>query len=128
MDRNDIINMLNKYNLDKSKYMVVAGSAMTLLGVKERTNDIDLAVTQDYYDYLLQKYNCKLEITNAFGVNVYFIDDVISFSTSYYTEDKDWIDGIPIQKVEDIIKLKRGLNRPKDLIDIEILQKFLDKK
>ena len=52
MNKEDIINTLNKYNLDSHKYIVLSGAAMVMLGIKDKTHDIDIAVTPDYYEYL----------------------------------------------------------------------------
>jgi len=125
MNKKDIIETLNRYNLDTSKYIVLAGAAMTMLGLKEQTHDIDIAVTKDYYEYLRNNYDCKVEWCNE-GNDVYFIDDIINFGVNYYNEDHLIIDGIPVQKPEDIIKVKKIFGRKKDLDDIEIIKKYME--
>ena len=42
------------YRHDKNEYVVISGAAMALLGIKDHTSDIDIAVTEEYYDYLLK--------------------------------------------------------------------------
>ena len=51
MNKEDIINILNKYNFDKDNYVVISGAAMVLLGIKDKTSDIDISVTDSYYNY-----------------------------------------------------------------------------
>lgn len=45
MNKDKIIEVLKKYNFDKNSYVVISGAAMTMLGIKDKTNDIDIAVT-----------------------------------------------------------------------------------
>ena len=64
MNKKDIIDTLKKYNFDSTKYIVISSAAMVLLGIKDTTKDIDIAVSDDYYEYLLKNYNCKFERIN----------------------------------------------------------------
>ena len=67
MDKNQIIKIIKKYKLDKSKFIVISGAALVLLGIKKTANDIDIWCDNDYCDYLLNNYDCKLERINEFG-------------------------------------------------------------
>lgn len=126
MNKQQIIKILKQYNFDNKEYIVISGAAMVLLGIKENTNDIDIAVTSNYYNYLLSKYECILEIINQYGVKVYFIDNIINFSTSYYSENKIFIDNIPVQSIQNIVNLKSKLNREKDKKDMKLIEEFIN--
>lgn len=126
MNKQQIIKILKQYNFDSKEYIVISGAAMVLLGIKESTNDIDIAVTSNYYNYLLSKYECILEIINQYGVKVYFIDNIINFSTSYYSKNKIFIDNIPVQSIQDIVNLKSKLNREKDKKDMKLIEEFIN--
>ncbi len=123
LDKKEIINILKKYNLDSNNYIVISSAAMVLLGIKNKAKDIDISVTKDYYNYLLKNYNCTLERVNEYNHKVYFIDEVINFGIDYFENNYIEIDGIHVQKPEDIIKLKKSLNREKDRKDIELINK-----
>ena len=124
MNKEKIIQILNKYNLDKDEYIVISGACMVLYGIKEITNDIDISVTDKYYNYLLNNYDCIFERINEFGEKVYFIDNIINFSRTYYSDNKNYIDYIPVQAIDELIELKKYLNRDKDKIDIEKIMKY----
>lgn len=123
MNKEEIISQLKKYNFDSSQYIIISGAAMVIHGVKEKTNDIDIAVTYEYFEYLLNNYNCEFEKINAFGHKIYFIDNIINFGVDYYTKPI-YIDGLPIQTIEDITKLKESLGRDKDKKDIKLLRRY----
>ncbi len=126
MNKQDIINTLNKYHFDTNEYMVISGASMVLQGIKETTKDIDISVSKKYYDFLEENYNCELEkVIN--GLNIYLIDKVINFSTNYYNRDEVVMyEGFPIQDLDGIKKLKLSLNREKDIKDINKLDKYLN--
>jgi len=124
MNRKEIINRLKKYNLDVNRYLIISGTAMVLRGIKEETQDIDISVTEDLEEELLEDYISVLEHTNTDGTHAYMINDEINFGVKYYSEQRDFIDGLPVQKVEDIIKIKTMLNRPKDKYDLKLLKKI----
>lgn len=124
MTREELINNLKKYNFDNNKYLVISGGATVLLGIKDHTSDIDIAVTPDYYNYLINNYNCIFDRINEFNNKCYIIDNIINFGIDYYSEKKNIIDDIPVQTKEDLIKLKEFLNREKDKADIKKIKEF----
>ncbi len=121
--KEDIIKLLQDIKLDPNNYIVISGAAMVLLDIKEYTTDIDIAVTKDYYDYLLSNYNCVYERTNEFNNECYIINNIINFGIDYYDEDRIIINNIPVQTIPNLIKLKEFLKRDKDKKDIELIKK-----
>ena len=124
MNKKDIINTLNKYNFDNNNYIVISGAAMVLYGIKDTTSDIDIAVSDKYYNYLLNKYRCTFDRINEYNEKVYFIDNIINFARTYYTNNKEYKNDIPVQSIEKLLELKQYLNRDKDKIDIEKIKKY----
>ena len=127
MNKDKIIEVLKKYNFDKNSYVVISGAAMTMLGIKDKTNDIDIAVTKDYYNYLIKNYKCEFEKINFNNNKVYFIDNIINFGIDFYC-DPIYINNIPVQQINEIINLKKILNREKDKMDIELINKYKEDK
>ncbi|MCI5879331.1 MAG: hypothetical protein MRZ34_00895 [Bacillales bacterium] len=128
MNKKDIIDTLKKYNFDSTKYIVISSAAMVLLGIKDTTKDIDIAVSDDYYEYLLKNYNCKFERINEYGKKVYFIHDIINFSSTYYKNNRLIIEEIPIQTANDILELKLFLKREKDYKDIKLIKEYINEQ
>ena len=106
MLKKDILKKLREINLDKDKYLVISGAAMVLLGIKEETQDIDIAVSKEYYNYLLKNYKCHFDRVNEYAHKCYNID-IINFGMDYYSNNYEIVEGIKVQKVEDIINLKK---------------------
>ena len=125
MNREEIINILKKYSFDIKRYIVISGTAMVLHGLKDETNDIDLSVTPDYEEELLEDYLAVLEHTNPNGSHAYMINGIINFGSEYYTENREFIGEIPVQTIKNIIELKKKLNRDKDKKDLELIYRRL---
>ena len=128
MNKEQIIKILKKYKLNNKEYIVISGAAMVILGIKEKTNDIDISVTKEYYEYLKNNYNVTFDKINRYNNEVYFIDNVINFGIDYYTENYINVDGINVESPNEILKLKRSLNREKDLKDIKLIENYMKDK
>ena len=83
-------------------------------------------INGDNYDYfyLLDNYDCVFERYDINGDKCYMMGDYINFGVTYFYGNKRIIDGIPVLDVCEIIKLKRGLNRDKDLEDLKLLMMY----
>lgn len=129
MNKIDIKNALVKYNLNVNEYMIISGASMVIQGIKENTTDIDISVSSDYFKYLTDNYNCE-EFINSLGLNAYLLKDekyTIEFSTRYYNKaEVIMYEGIPVQSLEGIKKLKLSLGRQKDIDDINKINKYLN--
>lgn len=125
MNKKQIIEIIKKYKLDKTKFIVISGAALVLLGIEKKANDIDIWCDNDYCDYLLNNYDCKFERINEFGKKAYLIDNIINFGVSFRPKEIDTIEGIQCSSLKDVLELKKFLNRSKDKLIISKLEKEL---
>ena len=125
MNKKQIIEIIKKYKLNKTKFIVISGAALVLLGIEKKANDIDIWCDNDYCDYLLNNYDCKFERINEFGKKAYLIDNIINFGVSFRPKEIDTIEGIQCASLKDVLELKKFLNRSKDKLIISKLEKNL---
>lgn len=125
MNKEEILTLLNRYPLPKEEFIVISGAAMVLLGIKEETNDIDIAVSSKLFKRMLEQYDCKFEKTDQFNNKIYFIDDIINFGQNYYDVDYLIYQKYQVQTPQAIKVLKKNLNRAKDQKDIALIDKYL---
>lgn len=125
MNKKQIIDTIEKYKLDKSKFIVISGAALVLLEQEEKTKDIDIWCDSDYCDYMINYYNAKYERTNELGKKAYLIDNIINFGVSFKPNNIEIIDNIQCASLRDILELKKFLNRDKDKALIRKLEKQL---
>ena len=127
-NKDNILKTLKEYNFDSQDYIVISGAALVLQDVKQYTSDIDIAVSNKLYNQLLKEYNCSFE-KKVDSYNVWFIDNIINFSTNYY-EKIEYIElfGFKVQTIDSVLKLKKEQNRSKDKKDIQYIMDFYNTK
>lgn len=125
MNKEKILNLLNKYQFPQNEFIIISGAAMVLLGIKEETRDIDIAVSSKMFQKLLEKYPCKFEKIDQFNNKIYFIDDIINFGRNYFDVDYLIYQNYQVQTPQAIKVLKKNLNRTKDQKDIALIDKYL---
>lgn len=126
--KDNILEILKEYNLDKQEYIVLSSASLVLQNVKEYTTDIDIAVSEELYSIILEKHNCAFE-KKIDNYDIWFIDNIINFSNHYY-EETEYIEllGYKVQTLRSILELKLNLNRAKDVKDIELIKDFYKTK
>ena len=50
MTKEEIFDELEKLDLPKDKYIVISGASLVCQGLIEKTNDIDLACSKDFFE------------------------------------------------------------------------------
>ena len=125
MNKRQIIDTIEEYKLDKSKFIVISGAALVLMEQEEATKDIDIWCNSEYCDYLINNYNAKFERKNELGKKAYLIDDIINFGVSFEPKEFEIVEGIKCSSLRDILELKKFLNRDKDEIIIKKLERRL---
>lgn len=120
MNKKEVLKTLKEYELNKDEIIILSTAALVLKGIKENCNDIDIAVSEEYYKELF-KYRPKLKCEK-----VYTIDDKIDFGTNYYDSKAERNNGYLIQTPLEVLKLKEKLNRTKDKQDINLINNYLN--
>ena len=130
LNREDVIRIVNELNLPKDKYVITSGSAMVLHGLRKETNDVDITVNKELFEYFEDRgYYVKYYPINenktcilidlTYDVQLIKVDEI---PPKYVTI----VDGIPTQTIEHLLEFKLGLNRDKDQNDIKVLKKYLN--
>lgn len=126
MNKLEIQKTLFKYNFDKQNYVVITEAALVLNDMKEEAEIIDIAVTKNYFDYLIKTYKIKNK-NNIQNEEEYYIEDKIKFSTNYYDKKEIiYINDIPVQNIEKIKQIKQKLNRKEDIEDLNKIDMYLN--
>ena len=128
MTKNDIIEILNNYNLDKDNFIIISGAALVSQNFSNQTHDIDIWVSKDYYEHLLSNFNCEFDRINEFGNKAFMIDDVINFSFDFCPKNYVYINGYKVASLRDCYNVKKLLNRDKDKKLLLKLEKELNKR
>jgi hypothetical protein len=134
MTKADVISKMKSLNLPKGSYVVFGSGPLAAVGIRE-VNDIDLYVSTEVLQQLKEngwKKVHKGHKDNPYMSDVYEAHDTWVFSP-YNPTLADLlsrafeIDGITFASIEDVRKWKEASGRPKDIVDIERIDKYLSR-
>ena len=133
----DIFKKLQELNFPLGEY-VVPGGAMAAHGIRD-AHDLDVLVTPRLYNKLVDegwtKCLCAQCIkTNRIMLKKDNVDILPDYTYGKYIGDVDWliknadmIRGYPFMNLIEFMKFKRELARPKDFVDIELMEAYVKK-
>lgn len=113
MTKKEFIEKLERMKLNPNDFVILAGGSLLLRGLREETEDMDLACTFDLYmDFAWDKIEVNpdvmVEVSGNIGGYAY-----------------DILEGYKCQSLESILEMKKRLNRPKDHEDIRKIEEIL---
>lgn len=128
MNKKEMIEILKAERLDTKDTVVVMGGALLLHGLREETHDIDINVSQETYQSLLDRgYKTDL---NSIGRDRILVmngeNEIEIFDDGIDEVEYEEIDGVYVQTLESILNWKKILNREKDQKDIEVITSILN--
>lgn len=139
MDKTNIrvsyFRLLRAYGLDPEEVIVNAGSAMVLLGLRERTSDVDATTAEDIW-FRVQQAEPALHV-RVIPKGVYsdeythLIECRGNVDLHFYQDGKRpetiMVDGVCVEHPRVILERKRFSNRDKDQDDIVKLEAWLQR-
>lgn len=120
LNKEQILDKLNELELDKNEFVVLMGSSLVMRNIKKETNNINISIGSDSFSRLKQKYNSIYE--NNIEIIKY---DVFEISNLDLNTKKELIDNYYCQDLENIMSIKKELNRKKDIKDIKAIDLYL---
>ena len=121
-----LLEELGKLNLPKNLFAIFGSGPLAARNLRE-ANDLDIIVKDDLWNSLIQKYKLtekgsikigEIEIFKDWLPWIENKDDLINSA--------DFIDGYKYVKLEYVLKWKKALNRDKDKIDIELINRYME--
>lgn len=119
MKAEDIRRRLAELALDTNEYRINAGGAMVLHGLREETHDLDIWCTKKLGDALAQR--CDVQVLPD-GTRRFVPAPDVEIYENMLPGETVFLNGIPVAPLEDVLALKRQLNREKDRRDIAVLE------
>lgn len=123
MVKTDIMETLNKLELDKDKYIVISDASLVVQDIIEEALDIHLSCSKEYYDSL--NWNKKI---GFFGIEIKYKDNIEISYNLYDPMDITIIDDFQFMNLEKCLDIKKLGNQKKDKKLIQKLDLYLCKK
>ena len=126
MKKNEYLHKLDSLNLNKNDYCIIASGSMLMHDLCDEVSDIDIKVTEELFQILLDKYHMKQSTRYDY---VYELNNEIDVNCRNFNRDNiEFIDGYPVEKLEVQLKWMLDNNRPKDQEKIKIVENYLKQK
>ncbi|HMS50164.1 MAG TPA: hypothetical protein PKA02_01840 [Candidatus Saccharibacteria bacterium] len=130
-----ILRRVKELDLPKGEYIVFGSCPMALAEIRE-SSDVDLLVSKELFS-TLEKSGWK--ILNKGPGDKPLTSDIFeahyAWNFSSYTPTLEGllstatiVEGIPFASLEEVRKWKQSSGRPKDLVDIKLIDNYLEKK
>ncbi|MBQ4429492.1 MAG: hypothetical protein II871_06940 [Clostridia bacterium] len=123
MNKTEIIEKLRAFPYDSSQYWVITGGAMVLYGIRDEATDIDLGCTSEMADRL-ESEGFLHKITPD-GNRWFKLGGDIEVFENWLCDKADSVEGIPVISLCGLLEMKKGLGRPKDRADAELIEGFI---
>ncbi len=134
----NIVEEVKSLNLPFGEYVIVGSGPMAVRNMRNY-KDIDVLVTKDLYQRLSTTNGWKIIILPGLlgdrevakngeceaGIDLWFGD--YKPDTETLIKNAEIIQGIPFLPLEELIKFKKAMGRPKDLADIKLIEQYLSK-
>lgn len=132
MKKQDIVDKVKELSLPEGSYIVFGSGPMAAAGIRE-ASDVDLFATTEVLQDLKNagwQQLVKSPGDAPYVYDVYEVHDSWNFSSYAPTlkqllETATIIDGVPFASLDEVRKWKQSSGRPKDLIDIELIDAYL---
>lgn len=122
LDRESILGKLKSLYLPAGSYVVTAGAALVLYGLRETTRDLDLGCSKALAAEFINS-GCNFRWEN--GRRVVEAGNGIELLEDWIPEDSTRIEGFPVASLQSIRQLKESLGREKDWEDIRRIDQLL---
>lgn len=121
-----ILDEFNKIDIPLKKYAIFGSGPMAIRDMRE-CRDLDLVVTDELYQKLLQEYPETKPGNICIGkyIEVWSEKESLIDNPRHAIEHSDLIQGYKFITLTDLIKWKRKMGRPKDKKDIKLIKQFV---
>lgn len=127
LHREDILRIMRELDFLADGCWLTSGAALVLYGVKEATRDIDLICTTELADRLEQR-GFPFRRDGLDNTRIFQITDKVEVLEDWQTDEVVELEGLKTASLLSIRKQKEALGREKDLADIQLIDRFLEKR
>ena len=118
----DLIKLINDLNIDKEDFTILSSGALVLRGIMSEAGDLDIAVNEDGFKKLQQKYQLEDK-----GNNFYIVNDYIECVIDNMHGKREACGNYYLQDIMCYLEYLESSNREKDKIRLILIKDYLRK-
>ena len=125
MIRSEIVKKVKKLfgYANNNEYWLITGAAMVMYGIRTQTFDIDIGCTKEFFQELQNKGYSVIK-KEGYPDRIQ-IDTYVEVLEGVEVTKIEYIEGLPVSAIADIIEFKKKLNREKDKEDLLRIESYL---
>lgn len=135
MNKRDILKdynlFLNKFNLKPEEFVLSSGGACVMHGVREETNDMDMAVSPEFFNSLLKLHKYGTHTFKGWfdepQLSLEYNERIDLHRGDLSTSTTVMIEGVCCYSLDTLLRQKSKMNRNKDQSDIARLKELIEK-
>lgn len=113
INKEKLLKLVESFKIPKDEYYILGGGSLVMFGIKDRTADLDLCVSEELFAKLKEEYNLAEKDKNECGF--YHISDIIEVIHNHKDElTCEEIEGYQVEELKRILEFKKKRNAPKD--------------
>lgn len=127
-----LLRELRRLELDPEHFVIFGSAPLLVHGLRSDVQDLDVLARDSAWDKVASGTRTRGSETGDplrgfFGGRIQFSERWISgdYDTDALIDGAEIMDGLPFARLEEVLRYKEKLNRPKDQDDIEALRKHL---
>jgi hypothetical protein len=132
MKKEEIVSKVKSLNLPVGSYIVFGSCPMAIAGIRE-AGDIDFLVSTELFEQLARSGwkqiekspNDKPLIKDEFEAHSNWNFSSYKPTLEYLLKTAEIIDNIPFASLAEVLKWKNASGRPKDTIDVKLIEEYL---
>ncbi len=131
MTKQEIINKVRELNLPQGLYIVFGSAPLAIRGIRD-ANDIDLLVSEEVFNSLRSAGWKQIEkgpsdkplVKGDYEAHQNWNFSSYKPTLKHLLQSAELEEGIPFASLDEVRKWKFASGRPKDLIDIELIDTY----
>ncbi|PIZ55932.1 hypothetical protein COY23_03855 [bacterium (Candidatus Torokbacteria) CG_4_10_14_0_2_um_filter_35_8] len=130
------LNQLKKLNLPKGKYAIFGSGPLGIRNIRD-AHDLDLIVGEELFNKYkgmpcwefksFERDGRYVEMIENSGIEFYKNWGPGNWDTRKLINEAEFIDNLPFVRLEEVKKWKKISGREKDLKDVKLIEKYLQK-
>lgn len=135
MTKEEIVSKVKSLNLPLGSYIVFGSCPMAIAGIREAV-DIDFLVSETLFEELRKNGWRQIEkstrdkslIKDNFEAHSNWDFKSYKPTLKHILESADIVEDVPFASLSEVLKWKTASGRPKDLIDLKLINEYLNKQ
>lgn len=121
--KDELIKFIEELNLEKCDFTLLSSSALVFRGIMDDAGDLDIAVTDEGFNKLNQKFKLK-----AKGNSFYTVNDNCECIIDAKEGIKELVDNIYVQDIYNYLEYLYSSEREKDKLRISLVLSYIREK